>query len=394
MENVTLNLRNESLEKAYNKLVASRGTTPNVATEDLEEPTPSKDRANYPNIIYWYKHEQLAERRRHEQDRLLNGALSANRWANENVMFWFLQHSDSTVLDGGEVRKICAKAKSQWLTLCKKYGDVGSPWTNVSPNYQLEFFIKMEHKFPLLRLCDGHYKTEAVAFADYSHWHSKNKFEYMRRSKTMTMSHLKTKTQTTSKSESDTDANSEVNQSRKRRQSSCSVSPRKLQCRKMAQEEDEDSDEDNDNDNNDDNIDDNDNDDEDEDEDDEYKDDNKGKEDKEVDKLMEDGEVTSSVKPKPRPAYAGAPIAPSPADTPVPITEQNAVAPQATPTEVTPTAAMPPEVTLSTATPLRATTPGQITVASEVVQVSAEATNETHKQQELDAKGAAESSSA
>ncbi|KAF8259066.1 hypothetical protein EI94DRAFT_1707417 [Lactarius quietus] len=312
---------------ASNRLT-SHGTAPNVVTEDLEEPTPGEDHTNYPNIIYWYKHEQLAERRRHEQDRLLNGALAANHRANENVMFWFLQHSDSRVLDGSEVRKIHAKAKSQWLALCKKYGDVGSPWTNVSPNYQLEFFVKMEHKFPLLRLCDGHYKTEAVAFADYSHWHSKNKFEYTCRSKTTTMSHSKTNTQTTSKSESDTDADSE------------------------------------------------------------------GKEDKEVDELMEDGEVTggidanhaltssvrcnlprsmssiqSSVKPKPRPTYAGAP---------------NAVAPQATPTEVT-----PPEATLSTAMPLRATTPGQITVTSEVMQASAKATNETHKQQELDAKGAA-----
>ncbi|KAF8264138.1 hypothetical protein EI94DRAFT_1703485 [Lactarius quietus] len=392
VENVVLNLHNESLEKAYNKLVASHATAPNMVMEDLEEPTPSEDCANYPNITY----------------------------------------CNSRVVDRGKVRKISTEAKSQWLALCKKYGDIGLPWTNVSPNYQLEFFVKMEYKFPLLHLCNGHYKTEAVAFNDYLHWHSKNKFEYMHRLKMTTTSHSKTKTQTMSKSESDTDADSEVNQSQKRRQSSRSVSLQKLQCRKMAQEEDSDEDNKDKDKDNDDKDNDKDNDD-DKDEDDKNKDDNKGKEDKEVDELMEDGEVTggidadhapmssiqcnpphsvssaqSSVKPKPCPAHAGAPIAPSPADTPIPIPKQNSVTPQATPTEVmppeatptvatppeaTPTVATPPEATLLMATPLRATTPGQITVTSEVMQASAKATNETHKQQELDRKGAAELSS-
>jgi hypothetical protein len=43
------------------------------------------------------------------------------------------------------------------------------------------------------------------------------------------------------------------------------------------------------------------------------------------------------------------PVAPSQADTPVPIPEQNVVTPQATPTVV-----MPPEVTLLTVMPVRA----------------------------------------
>ncbi|KAF8267181.1 hypothetical protein EI94DRAFT_1701207 [Lactarius quietus] len=339
-ENVVLNLCNESLEKAYNKLVASRGTMPNTVTEDLEEPTPSEDRTNYPNIIYWYKHEQLAERRHVNKT-----GCSMGPWLPIVGRMKTRQ----------QVRKTRAKAKSQWLALCKKYGDVGLPWTNVSPNYQLEFFVKMEYKFPLLHLCDGHYKTEAVAFADYSHWHSKNKFEYMCRSKTTMISHSKTKMQTTSKSESDTDADLEVNQSRKsyntgrwhKRRMRTQMRTTRTRTRTRMRDDD----------------------------------------DKVDDKVDDDDK--NAIAPQATPTEAMPPEA-----TPTVATPPEATLSMATPPEATPTAATPPEATLSMVTPLRATTPGQITVASEVMQASAKATNETHKQQELDAKGAAKSSSA
>jgi hypothetical protein len=42
----------------------------------------------------------------------------------------------------------------------------------MDPGHQLEFFIKIEAKFPILRLCDNHYKAESIMFSDYLHWYN------------------------------------------------------------------------------------------------------------------------------------------------------------------------------------------------------------------------------
>lgn len=54
--------------------------------------------------------------------------------------------------------------------MCAKYGPIGAPWTTIFSDQQLEFFIKIEHKYPLLHHCNNHYKAESIAFSDYSHW--------------------------------------------------------------------------------------------------------------------------------------------------------------------------------------------------------------------------------
>ncbi|KAF8273897.1 hypothetical protein EI94DRAFT_1794924 [Lactarius quietus] len=88
---------------------------------------------------------------------------------NDNIAFWHFQHEDGTVLDGKEIKKIHKEAKIQWKLLSDKYGDIGSPWTTVSPTPQLNFCLRMEDKFPLLHLCDDHYKALTIVYTDYSH---------------------------------------------------------------------------------------------------------------------------------------------------------------------------------------------------------------------------------
>ena len=89
---------------------------------------------------------------------------------DENVNFWHVQHEDGTELSGEEVAKIRAKTKKIWRTLCDKHGPMGSPWTLISPTCQLKYYLKIEAKYPILRLCENHYKAESIAFTDYSHW--------------------------------------------------------------------------------------------------------------------------------------------------------------------------------------------------------------------------------
>ncbi|KAF8274728.1 hypothetical protein EI94DRAFT_1695854 [Lactarius quietus] len=93
VENVTLKICTESPEKVYNELVASRGTAPHVQTEEIQEPTP-KDHEGYPDIVYWYKHDQLDEWKRREEFKLNNGVTSdscrgSKLETDNNIAFWF-----------------------------------------------------------------------------------------------------------------------------------------------------------------------------------------------------------------------------------------------------------------------------------------------------------------
>ena len=86
-------------------------------------------------------------------------------------MFWFLQNEDGTELDGRVLTKIRAEAKIIWRELCDKYGPIGCPWSSVAPRYQREYWRRIEAAYPVLRLCDGHYKADSIPFSDYSHWY-------------------------------------------------------------------------------------------------------------------------------------------------------------------------------------------------------------------------------
>jgi hypothetical protein len=77
------------------------------------------------------------------------------------------------VLTYEELKSIRKESKKIWRKMCDKHGPIGAPWTTISPNRQQEFFLKIEHKYPLLRLCENHYKAECVSFSDYSHWYDK-----------------------------------------------------------------------------------------------------------------------------------------------------------------------------------------------------------------------------
>ena len=92
---------------------------------------------------------------------------------NENLTFWHFQHSDGRVLEGNEVSAICCESKKIWRGLCNRYGPIGAPWSTISLDRQLEFYIKIDEKFPILCLCEHQYKAETIAFADYSHWYDK-----------------------------------------------------------------------------------------------------------------------------------------------------------------------------------------------------------------------------
>ena len=142
--------------------------------EVIEDTTPENPK-DYPKISYWRKRTYLDEKNR-QQEFSKSGQASGRkrkRMTGKNVSFWHFQHADSTVLDPEDVKEIRRESKKIWRGMCERFGPIGAPWTTISPNRQMEFYGKIEDKFPILRLGENHYKADTIAFSDYSHWYDK-----------------------------------------------------------------------------------------------------------------------------------------------------------------------------------------------------------------------------
>ena len=172
----TTNTVSCSYRKAYTMLATGLRAMHNVIMDNIQDTVPL-DPNDYPAIKYWWKHEHRKEWNRHEEFKVggeprHRGRKPKSECNDKNVNFWHFQHNNSTKMGGKDLGKVQAKTKRIWRMLCDKYGPIGSPWSTVSPKHQLEFYLKIEAKFPLLRLCKNHYKAESIAFSNYSHWYN------------------------------------------------------------------------------------------------------------------------------------------------------------------------------------------------------------------------------
>ncbi|KAH9011116.1 hypothetical protein EDB84DRAFT_1569964 [Lactarius hengduanensis] len=169
-ENLKLTASHETLEKAFQALVSSGPPPPAMPIDEIDEPPTDQDPTAYPHINYWFKHLRRAEfkrRKEFSQGHTRRGPAPAG----ENREFWFLEDEDGTMLDGYEVARIRAESKVIWESMCKKYGRLGLPWGRVGSERHREFWRRIEAKYPVLLLCDSHYKANSIATQDYTHWY-------------------------------------------------------------------------------------------------------------------------------------------------------------------------------------------------------------------------------
>lgn len=89
----------------------------------------------------------------------------------ENVMFWFLQYADGTIVSGCDVTSMRRASKEIWTTMLEKYNTLAPNWTALTPAQQHEFYLDIEAKYTFLRLCKDHYKAQKIGVFDYTQWY-------------------------------------------------------------------------------------------------------------------------------------------------------------------------------------------------------------------------------
>ena len=158
-----------SSRKAYQTLASGASRQPSASTVDAID-TVTLTPENYPAVRFWYKEDMKDERAKRRIEDKKNGRRGL-LFKRKNVNFWFLQNVDGTPVHNSTVSSLRAEAKLIWSGMCEDYGPMGLLWSSVPVKRRMEFWLKLENKYPLLRLCANHYKANSVASEDYTHWH-------------------------------------------------------------------------------------------------------------------------------------------------------------------------------------------------------------------------------
>ncbi|KAH9028891.1 hypothetical protein EDB85DRAFT_1892326 [Lactarius pseudohatsudake] len=90
----------------------------------------------------------------------------------ENVMMQYIENADGTPITGDVAADMRSFARSLWVELNTRH--IAPPkWGDASMTIRENFHFEMESKFYVLRLCDNHWKSQAIATAIYSQWHGR-----------------------------------------------------------------------------------------------------------------------------------------------------------------------------------------------------------------------------
>ena len=114
--------------KAFDTIVSRVNMSYNAEQEQVNEPPPLKVK-DYPAVKFWYK-----DQRKEEKDRRMKYDAEHNihrpkghSSKNENIRFWFLEKQNGTTIDGVELNRIHAEAKTIWDNMCNKHGPMELP---------------------------------------------------------------------------------------------------------------------------------------------------------------------------------------------------------------------------------------------------------------------------
>lgn len=130
--------------------------------------------SDFPLVRFWYK---MSWKTHNEgkKDTTELGASTGQRGGTraaqgENVNLLFIENADGTPITGTLAAEMREHARSIWRGLHKKNA-APEKWGDASNEIREQYYHEMESKFYPLRLCDNHWKSQAIATGIYSQWY-------------------------------------------------------------------------------------------------------------------------------------------------------------------------------------------------------------------------------
>ena len=135
---------------------------------------PPLSQAKYPLVKFWEKKvwKSVAGSRKDTSEVQIKvysrGGTRSSK--GENVMMLYIEDTNGSPIDGNVAGGMRDFARSIWRSLYER-GIAPETWGKATKEVRDEFCREMETEFFILRLCDNHWKANALATTIYSQWY-------------------------------------------------------------------------------------------------------------------------------------------------------------------------------------------------------------------------------
>jgi hypothetical protein len=130
--------------------------------------------SHYPMVRFWTRREWKDFKNSTDDATNLNskaGPHGGTRLVqHENVNMLYLEHEDSTSVDGDTASNIRVYARMIWRDLYHQ-GKAPKKWGKASKEARDMYFCEMENKWEILRYCNNHWKANKIATSGYLIWY-------------------------------------------------------------------------------------------------------------------------------------------------------------------------------------------------------------------------------
>jgi len=148
---------------------------PSTLSSDLPSAKSSPlSQLDYPLVKYWEKKEWKSvagsKKDTSEVQTKTSSRGGTRSSKGENVMMLYIEDANGIPIDGNIASGIRDHARSIWRSLYER-GIAPDTWGQATKEVREEFCREMEKEYHVLRLCDNHWKANALATAVYSQWY-------------------------------------------------------------------------------------------------------------------------------------------------------------------------------------------------------------------------------
>jgi hypothetical protein len=131
-------------------------------------------RADYPQVKFWTKEEWDNHKSRIKDASGLNGKGPERSSKGLNTTALYIENEDGTPVPGATVGQMRGVARTVWIDLFDR-GKAPLSWGKASLEARNLYHSELERRWGLLRLCENHWKADALATANYSQWYLAHK---------------------------------------------------------------------------------------------------------------------------------------------------------------------------------------------------------------------------